>query len=263
MKIALVSPYDLTYPGGVNAHVRHLEEHFIRMGHGVKILAPCSKAEEIVNPENVFIVGRPVSVPNSGAIARVTLSPRLAPKVKAILKEEQFDIVHLHEPLVPALPITVLRFSQSINVGTFHACHDKSLSYFYARRILNRWFRRLDGKIAVSKPAMNFISRYFPGYYNIIPNGIDVDHFSADLPPIEKFNDGRPNILFVGRLEKRKGLNYLLKAFPIIKQQLPHARLIVVGPDSGLQEKYERDTDVKSLRDVFFEGFVSNEDLPR
>lgn len=264
MKIALVSPYDFAYPGGVTAHIMHLEENFVRMGHEVRVMAPSSQSPETLGRPNLIAVGKPFPIPAGGSVARITLSPVLSGRVKRVLQEEKFDIVHLHEPLVPALPITVLRFSQAVNVGTFHAYHGSNLGYRYAKTILKRWFRKLDGKIAVSTPAGEFISKYFPGYYNIIPNGIDPEHFSRDTAPLEVFRDGKLNILFVGRQEKRKGLKYLLGAYRRLKERFPGIRLIVVGPEENrLVENYERLVYDTELKDVCFVGFVPYEELPR
>lgn len=261
MKIALVSPYDYAYPGGVTIHVSRLQDHFHRMGHTAKIIAPCSREE--MGSEDVYIVGKPVPIPASGSICRISISPMLAGKVKSILAQERFDIVHMHEPLLPALPVTVLRCSHSVNVGTFHAFRSSSWGYRYSKPLLKRWFHKLHGKIAVSQSAMKFISKYFPGYYNIIPNGIDVAHFSANVPKMQQYCDGKLNILFVGRLEKRKGLIYLLEAYRKIKKEMPETRLIIVGPDGGLQQGYERFVYEYKLPDVVFAGFCTYEDLPR
>ncbi|MBI2865225.1 MAG: glycosyltransferase family 4 protein [Chloroflexi bacterium] len=263
MKIALVSPYDYPYPGGVTSHIAHLKDNISRMGHDVKVIAPSSSDKNELAKDNVLVVGKPTPVPSSGSIARITLSLRLSGPIKRILNEESFDIIHLHEPLVPGVPIAVLRFSQSINIGTFHAYAGSNIGYLYGRRILKRWFRKLQGKIAVSRAAMEFVSQYFPGYYNIIPNGIDYERFAADVPPIEVFDDGKLNILFVGRPEKRKGLKYLLRAFVYVKREFPDSRLIVVGPKGGLHEGYEKWARKSGLADVVFTGFVSNDDLPR
>ncbi len=129
--------------------------------------------------------------------------------------------------------------------------------------LLNMLFPKLDGKIAVSKPAMQFVNKHFPGSYEIIPNGVDTEHFSPDVSPIDEFCDGKLNILFVGRLEKRKGADYLLKAYQRVKQEIPHSRLIIVGPGTHLRAKYEKQVEESGLRDVVFAGFVSYEDLPR
>jgi phosphatidylinositol alpha-mannosyltransferase len=265
VKIALISPYDFAYPGGVPVHISYLERYFTRMGHGVKVIAPASKV--ISSFGDRFIpIGKPRPIPTSGSIARVTISPWLSSKIKAVLEQENFDIIHLHEPLMPMLCTTVLRLSQTANIGTFHACHGNP-GYNIAKPLgtwlLKRWFRKLHGKIAVSKPAMEFAHGYFAGYYNILPNGVDIEHFSPDVPPIEQFRDDKLNILFVSRLEKRKGLNYLLEAFKQVKRQLPNTRLIIVGPGTRLRRGYEREVRRSGLRDVVFTGLVDYEDLPR
>ena len=265
MKIALVSPYDFAYPGGVTNHISYLEHHFTRMGHEVKIIAPASKA--VSNLGDRFIpIGKPRPIPVSGSIARVTISPWLSSRIKAVLNREKFDIIHLHEPLMPMLCTTVLRLSDRPNIGTFHASGARSW-YDYgtplAKLLLKKWFRKLGGKIAVSELAMDCIGKHFPGYYNIIPNGIDLEHFSPDVSPIDEFCDGKLNILFVGRLEKRKGLNYLLKAYQQVKQEIPNSRLIAVGPGTRLRRKYEKQVKQSGLKDVVFVGYVSYDDLPR
>jgi len=269
MKIALVSPYDFAYPGGVVNHISALERHFTKMGHQVRVIAPASKA--VPNFGDRFIpIGKPRPIPASGSIARVTISLRLASRIKEVLAEEKFDIIHLHEPFMPMLCSAVLRFSDTVNIGTFHACHGTFLGmsgYNFGRPIsrimLNRRRRKLVGKIAVSQPAMEFASKHIPGYYNIIPNGIDLGQFSPNVPPIERFRDGKINILFVGRLEKRKGLDYLLKAYRHVKEEFPNLRLIVVGPGTRLRKKYERQVRRNGLEDVVFVGYASYDELPR
>lgn len=265
MKIALVSPYDFTYPGGVTNHITCLEHYLTEMGHEVKVIGPASRVTPSLN--GCFIpIGKPRPVPASGSICRVTISPWLSPRIKATLKEEKFDIVHLHEPLMPMLCTTVLRLSNSVNIGTFHA-HAGSPGYDFgwplSTILLKRWFRRLHGKIAVSRPAQQFASKYFPDDYTIIPNGIDLEHFSPRATPIDKFVDSKLNILFVGRLEKRKGLNYLLKAYQQVKKEVPDCRLIVVGPGTRLRRQYQKKVAREDIEGVTFVGQVSHDELPR
>lgn len=265
MKIALVSPYDFAYPGGVCNHISCLEQQFTQMGHEVKIVAPASKAASTFG-DRFIAVGKPRPVPVSGSIARITLSPWLSSRIKAVLDREHFDICHLHEPLMPMLCTTVLRLSNVPNVGTFHASGGKPWYSFgtpIGKLILKKWIHKLDGKIAVSEPAMEYVSKYFPGDYAIIPNGVDSKHFSPDVPPIEEFSDGKLNILFVGRLEKRKGLDYLLEAYKQIKPEFPDSRLIVVGPGKRLGRKYERRVMRDRLKDVVVIGYAAYRDLPR
>jgi len=265
VKIALVSPYDFAHPGGVILHISYLERYFTRMGHEVRVIAPASRA--VPDFGDRFIpIGRPRPIPSSGSIARCTISLWLAPKIREVLEREKFDVIHLHEPLMPMLCTSILRLSNTANIGTFHASYGKP-GYNFARPIgkwiLRRWFRKLDGKIAVSKPAVEYAQTNFPGYYNIIPNGVDVEHFSPDVAPIEEFKDGKLNILFVSRLEKRKGLNYLLQAFKQVKEEIPNTRLIIVGPGTRLRRKYERYVAKSGLKDVIFVGLVAYDELPR
>ncbi|MFC1928555.1 glycosyltransferase family 4 protein [Chloroflexota bacterium] len=265
MKIGLVSPYDFAFPGGVTNHITSLERYLTRMGHEVKVIAPASKV--VPDFGDRFIpIGKPRPIPSSGSICRITISLKLAPKIKAVLKRENFDIVHLHEPFMPMLCSAVLRFSDAVNIGTFHALDGKP-GYNFGKPIstimLNRRLHKLDGKIAVSKPAMEFAGKYIPGYYNVIPNGIDLGHFHPDVSPIEEFCDGKLNILFVGRLESRKGVNYLLKAYLQVKQEIPDSRLIIVGPGTTLRKRYEKWIRRHDLKDVVFIGYVSYAELPR
>jgi phosphatidylinositol alpha-mannosyltransferase len=195
----------------------------------------------------------------------MSMSPRLADPVRRVLAEERFDVVHVHEPLVSFMPIQFLRFSTAINVGTFHAARDSGARlYTYTRRLLMSSFRRLDGKIAVSRAAASLIAPHFPGYYNIIPNGVDVERFSAPAMPLPELDDGMVNILSVGRLEKRKGQRYLLRAFSRVKAKRPEARLVIVGGyDDRRRRAYEHWVRENNLRDVVFAGFVPDQELAR
>ncbi|MBI2860685.1 MAG: glycosyltransferase family 4 protein [Chloroflexi bacterium] len=265
MKIALVSPYDFAYPGGVVNHISCLERQLTMLGHQVRIIAPASKAVYTYG-ERFIHIGTPRPVPASGSIARVTVSVRLASQIHAAFDREQFDICHLHEPLMPTLCTTTLRLKRVPMVGTFHACGGKPWYNFSTPlgvMYLKRWFKKLDGHIAVSPVARQFIQSYFPAGYEIIPNGIDASHFSPDAPPLEEFDDGKLNILFVGRMEKRKGVNYLLEAYNILKRKLPETRLIIVGPGLRLRRKYQKYVDDNGLRDVAFVGYANYADLPR
>ncbi len=261
MKIGLVSPYDYAYPGGVMAHIYHLGQQFIKAGHEIKIIAPLSSPPDVLD-RGFIRLGRSVPVPTGDSVARISLSIWLQPQIKQLLAEEQFDVIHLHEPLAPIIPLSILHLSQSVNVGTFHAFHGSGRVYWFSKYLLKRSFDRLDGRIAVSKPALGFVQHHFPGDYRIIPNGIDFKRFSSDLAPLTDFQDDKLNILFVGRLEKRKGLRYLLGAYSKLKWNHPNTRLIVVGPGNPEPEAY-RFIAERSIEDVVFVGGVSSEDLPR
>jgi phosphatidylinositol alpha-mannosyltransferase len=265
MKIALISPYDFAYPGGVLNHITNLEQQLTRMGHDVKIIAPASKAVSALG-ERLIPIGSPRPIPVSGSVARITLSPWLSSRIKKVLEREKFEIVHLHEPLMPMLCTTVLRLSDVPNVGTFHASGGKPWYDFgtpLGKLILKKWFRKLDYKIAVSQIARNYVNKFFPDEYSIIPNGVDTEHFRPDVKPIEEYLDGKLNIMFIGRLEKRKGLDYLLKAYQQVKRSVPESRLIVVGPGIRLRKKYEKRVARDGIEDVVFIGYATYGDLPR
>jgi phosphatidylinositol alpha-mannosyltransferase len=265
MKIGLVSPYDYPFPGGVTEHIANLARELVRRGHDVRVIAPSSALEEALVQEDgvqVHRVGSIVRVPIHGSWARVSLSPRVFRRVQTLLEEETFDLLHLHEPLLPLLPLAVLWYSRAANVGTFHAYWERSRYYAFWRPLLRPFFRRLHARIAVSQAARGYVARYFPDEYHIIPNGVDVHHFRPDVPPLEDYADGRPTVVFVGRLEPRKGFGYLLRAFRALKQAEPRARLLVAGAYST-SDRYRWQAVAASLgvRDVVFLGQLSRSEL--
>ncbi len=265
MKIALVSPYDFSVPGGVVKHIHYLEKHLREMGHQVKIIAPCSREDAPLSEYLIKASSLVVGIPSSGSVARVSISPLVYKKAKKILEQENFDVVHIHEPLTPMLPIAVLRHSKAINIGTFHAYRPGPHPVLeYSDILARRLAKKLDGRIAVSRAAREYISRYLPGDYRIIPNGVDLELFEARAKPIERFCDGRPNVLFVGRLEKRKGFNVLLEAFKVVREEVPEARLLVVGAfDDDDKKPFIEFIRRNRIHGVRFIGRVPEDELPR
>ena len=260
-KIALVSPYDHAFHGGVADHINSLAGQFREWGHTVKIIAPC-KSADAVEDDDFIPMGRAVPIPSGGSIARVSFSVWLKPRIRQMLERETFDVVHFHEPfagLISKDMLSLINPAESTAIGTFHTYEGTRLYKIGAKHLAMPYFRMLQGRIAVSRPAHEFISRHFPGEYDIIPNGIQVDDF-ANAEPFEHLkSDGMVNILFLSRLEKRKGLKYLLGAFSKLKWDWPNLRLLVAGsgkPDAdSLRIISER-----NLQDVVFLGRVSDED---
>ncbi len=257
MRIALVSPYDWCVKGGVNNHVGHLAAIYRRWGHDVTIFAPASWPDAVAG--ECYVFGKTWTLPVGGSKARISFS-WMSPKARQLLGERDFDIMHLHEPLMPLVPYHLMRYSKAVKVGTFHAAAEKGNPFYTVMKYgTPQFFRKLDGKIAVSPSAVKLITRYFPGYYNVIPNGIEYDHFARERTPLPEFDDGKKNILFVGRPEKRKGLPYLLKAYLRVREQEPDTRLIVVG--AGDFSHYRRI--MRPFPDVVFRENVPYEELPR
>ncbi len=262
LRVALVSPYDFAYPGGVTNHITGLSNELRRRGHDVTIVASSSKPLEDVGADNLVAIGRPIPVPTAGSIARVTLSLTLGKRVRPLLERGNFDVIHLHEPMTPTLPLTFLRLASSpVMVGTFHAYAERRRALGVSRFLLQRWVRRLDARIAVTEPARQFANRYFPGDYTIIPNGVDIDDY-AKATPIPTYQDGQLNILFQGRMEKRKGFPHMLRAYAQVRWQFPNCRLLVVGP-GNMDRESARVIGERGLENVHFIGYASDEDLPR
>ena len=271
MKIGLVSPYDWSYPGGVQDHIAHLAAELRSRGNTVRILTPATGPRARQVEYGLYKLGWAAPVRVNGSIARVAVAPDWRGRIRGLLRREQFDVLHLHEPLASALPLTMLHLSgvaaNTLYVGTFHAWARRSLTstsdwaYYSARPLLGRYFRRLHGRIAVSPAAVEFVSRFFPGEYRIIPNGVDLARFGADVPPLARYNDGRFNIVFLGRLEQRKGLKYLLRAIPIIRQHYPNTRFLI-GGDGPQRVGFQTYVAQAGWRDVVFLGRVPADELP-
>ncbi|MEA2622428.1 MAG: phosphatidyl-myo-inositol alpha-mannosyltransferase [Chloroflexota bacterium] len=260
MKIGLVTPYIYPLPGGVNAHVQQLYENLVGRGHDVRIISSTHGAQRS-SEGDIIRLGYGFSVPTNGSIGTLTMSHRYGELVQEMLEEEQFDLLHFHEPFVPFLSLQLLRHSTSVNVATFHAYSGWSPSYEFGKRMLKGFARRLHGRIAVSAAARHFIERYFPGDYKVIPNGVDLKRFQG-VPPFARWHDGVPNILYVGRFESRKGLMYLLKAYRQVRREGLEARLLIVG--TGPQEReVRRYIATRKLTGIELLGRVSEDDKNR
>ena len=263
MRIGLVSPYDFASPGGVNDHVRHLAGELTDRGHDTRIFAPSSRADVDFDSAHFYRIGTPIAIPANESVARITLSFHLANRVAAIIEKDAFDVLHFHEPLMPALPMTMLRMSTTANVGTFHAFAHSNVGYYYGRLLLQPYLTHIHRAIAVSEPARSFVNRYFPGFdMRVIPNGVDTSVYRPGLAPIRHLRDDHVNILFVGRLEKRKGLGDLLRAFRFIQSRVQRTRLIIVG-DGPLRGKVESYIARHRLPNVVMAGYVPDSVKPR
>jgi phosphatidylinositol alpha-mannosyltransferase len=255
LKVALVSPYGYPHPGGVNDHIRNQYEQLRRLGHDAWVITS-KYGKERESEGHIIRLGTGWAFPANGSVGRVTLGWQFKEQAREILAEHQFDILHFHEPFVPFLSPTVLDQSRIVNIATFHAFGGFSPSYWFGRRVAGPLAARLDGRIAVSGAARHFISRYFPGDYEIIPNGVDIDLYGS-AAPMEELRDGTLNILFIGRLEERKGLIHLLKAYHRLRKRRVDARLLVIGAGPKLRE-YRRYVGLRQIRDVEFLTRVSD-----
>lgn len=258
MKIGLVTPYIYPLPGGVNDHVGALYDNLRGRGHDVRILS-ASHGLQRRSEGDVIRIGKGFSVPANGSMGTLTISPRYRSQIQGVLAEERFDLLHFHEPFVPFLSMITLGESRSVNIATFHAYAGYAPGYQIVRRMLGPVAAsRLHGRIAVSAAARHFADRYLPGDYKVIPNGVDVRRLSEAVP-LSRWQDGRPNILFVGRFEPRKGLLHLLKAFRLVRKAGRDCRLLVVG-SGPLEREARRYVMTRRLQGVEFLGRVSDQE---
>ena len=261
MRILLVSPYDLTHPGGVTSHVLDLAHQFHSMEQEVLIAGP---AGDGLLPQNGYThhLGSTFRFLSPGDAARINLNPFVIPSIRSFLRDRDFDVVHLHEPYLPFIGPSFLHMADALKVGTFHTWREgPHVPYLVSWPLIRYWNRKLDGRIAVSPAARKTIGAYAPADYRIIPNGVDFQRFACPAPPPAHLDDERPTLLFVGRIEARKGIPFLLSAYKTVKQKISSARLVIVG-EGGLKAEYEKQADGLGLEDVYFEGFVAPEELP-
>ncbi len=274
MKIALVSPYDWSYPGGVRTHIEHLSAELRQRGHTVRIITAASGPKSKIVEYGVYKLGWIAPVRVNGSVARIAVTADLTGTLRRLLHHEPFDLVHLHEPLVSSLTLAMLRLAHHYHipvVGTFHSSSNRRAStatwaYAMASPFLQSAFHRLDSAIAVSEAAERHVQRFFPGEYHIIPNGIDIDPLALPAHPPRTPDEPR-TVLFLGRMEPRKGLRYLLKAIPLVREQngqqgMPPVRFIIAG-EGPQRVHFERFVQKKGWPDVVFTGYVSDSEKRR
>lgn len=239
MRIGLICPYSLTLPGGVQGQVLGLARALRDEGHGVRVLGPSDGPPP---DAGVTALGKSVPFASNGSIA--SIAPDLPCSIRTVraLREEAFDVVHAHEPLVPGPCLTSTLLNSAPLVGTFHAAGGNT-AYRWAAPALRWAARRLDARCAVSDDARALALRYLGGEYELVFNGIEVDRFMRAEPwP----TDDRA-IMFVGRHEQRKGLAVLLEASELLPSDV---RLWIAGegPEtSRLRERYRGESRVEWL----------------
>ena len=237
MKIGMVSPYAWDVPGGVQAHIRDLAEHFQRAGNEVSILAPALDGSSI-KEDFVVTAGKPVAIPYNGAVARVLFGPVAASRVRQWISNGDFDVLHLHEPAIPSLSLLACSIAEGPMVGTFHAAAPRQKVAFAIAPLLEPVIEKLRARIAVSEIARETLTIHLDTDAIVIPNGIDVTHFQAAIPRSDWQRDF--TIGFIGRFnEPRKGLKILLDALPNIARVVPQARILIAGPGEALEVMQE------------------------
>lgn len=253
MKIGIVCPYDWSVPGGVQIHIRDLTMRLRELGHDVNVLSPVSNQDSL--EDWVTNGGDPISLTYNGSVARVSFGLRATRKVRQWLRTQQFDVVHVHEPLSPSLSSLTCWAATGPIVGTFHSSMDRSrmlqAGYGLAQTVLEKVY----GRITVSEAARKTVVEHVGGDAVLIPNGIDVDFFDRIAKQSIK---QEYRIVFLGRFEEdRKGFSLLAEAFNRLAAKFPKLSLDVAGPGNPDNVIDAIDKDFQNR--ITFHGRVSDE----
>ena len=257
LRIGICAPYDLARAGGVNSHIRAQARALRQLGHRVCVFgaasAPLSDGEEAI--------GGCISLVVLGTETGIGVDPRAWSRVARLFRREQFDVVHVHEPLMPLVPWCATWQAEVPVVATFHTYRERGHRFYpLSRPLLAPLMRRVSRRIAVSAVARETVARYFPGDYTIVPNGIDVDHFRRAAGRPSDLTDDRPHVLYVGLLEPRKGVGHLIDAMALVKRDIPRVRLVIVG--NGPERDALGKRALAAGLDARFAGPVSDDHLP-
>src|SRR3954470_2095673 len=241
MRVALVSPYSWTYPGGVTRHIEALRAELERSGHAATVFAPFdedrrstallhrgARPQRRPLPDWLLPLGRTIGWPSNGAVSNLAPTPYAISTLRRELRTGGFDVVHIHEPVAPVVSWDALTSTDLPLVATFH-CYSEAVpahkvaALVGARRKLNR----IGVRIAVSEAAAWTGRRFYGGRYRVIPNGVALP--AGGVPAPRPRVPGEPlRIAFVGQAVERKGLPVLLRAFEALRDQVP-AELTVIG----------------------------------
>ena len=251
MRIGLVCPYAWDVPGGVRSHVSDLAVTLRGRGHHVDVLAPVEEDDDL--PGWVTDGGRPVAVPYNGSVARLSFGVKATRRVRGWIRQGDFDIVHIHEPLAPSLSLLTCWAARGPLVATWHSSHDRSRVLTAGYYIAQTAMEKLRGSIAVSEEARRTLVGHVGGDAVLIPNGVRVKDFAPDVDDRQR----RRELLFLGRIEEpRKGLSVLIDALPTILDHVPDLTVIIAGP--GDVDDVRKDIPDRVARAITFVGTVSD-----
>ena len=259
MKVGLVCPYSWDVPGGVRSHVADLAVALRDHGHDVSVLAPAEDPAEL--PDWVVDGGRPLAVRYNGSVARLSFGVKATRRVRSWIREGDFDIVHVHEPVAPSLSVLALWVARGPLVATWHSSHERSRIMLVGYHVGQTAMEKVRGRIAVSEDARRTLVNHLGGDAVLIPNGVRVAAFAGHerLPGVDP---ERPAVAFLGRMdEPRKGLAVLVGALPAIVRQVPDVQVLIAGPGDIAEQEELLPPEVRGH--VRFLGRISDADKAR
>lgn len=253
MRIGLVCPYTWEIPGGVQQHVADLAATLLELGHDVSVLTPCDPGTAL--PPHVSSVGPTVPVPYNGSVARLAFGVRAATRVRSWIRDGDFDVLHVHEPVAPSLSLLACWVADGPIVATAHTSNPRSRALAVSAAALRAALENVNGRIAVSEAARRTHVAHLGGDAVLIPNGVAIQRYAGATPLPDWPGDGA-TLGFLGRMdESRKGLPVLLRAFELLAAERPELRLLLAGPGDAARVHARLDP---TLRDrVVVLGHVS------
>jgi len=253
VRIGMVCPYSFDVPGGVQAHVVELARVLIERGHKVSVLAPASEDTEL--PEFVVSAGKAVAIPYNGSVARLSFGPTAYTRIRRWINDNNFNVLHIHEPNAPSLSMLALKIAEGPIVATFHTSTAKSLVLATFQGVLRPYHEKIAGRIAVSELARRWQVEALGSDAVEIPNGVHVQAF-ARAPRLPGYPRAGGTVLFLGRYdEPRKGMAVLIAALPELAVRHPDIEILVVG--RGDEERLRREAG-GAARNLTFLGQVSD-----
>lgn len=265
MKIGLVCPYNIVRGGGVQEIVKETQKELEKRGHEVVIITPQPKEPYTRTGHRVIFLGSATDIKSPLSTTSQISASVLTDEIDSMLEYEKFDILHFHEPWVPVLSRQILSRSKAVNIATFHAKLPETLASKALAKVITPYtkplLRHIHAFTAVSSAAAEYVQSLTDADIRLVPNGINITHFRKPAGLVKKPNK-RKQILYIGRLEKRKGVAYLIAAFAELERRGVKAELLIAG-DGVDREKLEEQVADLGLKHVKFLGYIEDAEKRR
>lgn len=262
-KVGIVSEYYYPHLGGLSGDVHYAAVEFAKKGYDVKLIT-----SHVAEPHNVRFsehgfeiirLGRSIPIIANGSLAKISFAWNLGTQVKRMIRSQAFDVIHIHCPLTPLLPLLIQRYADCPVIGHLHTLmRSKPLFFSLFQKHLARFMNDFEGNVAVSQVCAKPFSEWFGCSFEVIPNGVPVAEFQSAHRRIPQFDDGKTNLFFIGRMEPRNGISVLIDAFRIIHREEPQTRLILAGA-GPLKAFYEESIEEEIKPHVHFIGPILEE----
>ena len=267
MKICVVSDYFYPILGGITENVYNFTKYSRLAGHDTRLLTPypvgyskdqIEKLDQELLPNAVMRFGRHLPIFSNGSLSQLGITFGVHKKLTDLFEKEKFDVVHVHSPLAGFIPMMAIKYSNTLTVGTIHTFFTYNVWFERFKKYILNYYDGLDACIAVSESSKELIQRQLNRTPTVVPNGIDIDYFGACTDKIEKFDDGKINVFFIGRAEVRNGIDVLINAFLKAIKEFKGMRLIIAG-DGPYLNYYKKMVPSEHSEDIIFVGKINKE----